>query len=95
MPSNLVKIRDKMEKKAAEMALNTIIAAALVLVVLVVLIVIFGSQIGKSGKTFDSCAAKNGVCGSNDHCPSDYPIKIVVDECKATNTQSICCIKSP
>jgi len=62
-------------KKGAELSMNVIVIAALVLVVLVVLIVIFSGKIGSFGKGLNNCDS-TCVTSSSDCAEGSTPIFI-------------------
>lgn len=49
-------------KKGAELTLNVIVIAAIVLFVMVILLLIFTGRIGEWGKQVVKCETKGGVC---------------------------------
>lgn len=60
----------KTDKKGAELTLNVIVIAAIVLFVLVVLLLIFTGRIGGFQRATAECSTQGGVCTLG-ACPSE------------------------
>ncbi len=53
-----------MKKKGAEMAIQLIVVAGIVLFILVIVIILFGSKMKIFGTSLQKCSGKGGVCES-------------------------------
>lgn len=80
------------ENKKSQIAINTIIWAALALVVLVVAIAIFSGMMGKSAKDLESCWLRGGGC-QKDSCGSNQAEVKNTKECKEGSDKPYCCVQ--
>jgi len=82
-----------MNKKGAELSMNVIVIAAIVLLVLVVLSIIFLGRIGIFGKSVGDCATKGGVCVAREDC-TDITRLAPGTNCEKDEPGTICCVKA-
>ena len=79
-------------KKAAEMSLNVIVVAAIVLIVLVVLTIAFTTKFGEFNNQVDDCESKGGTEMTEEQCKEKDGLvmgRITDDEGKYTG--NVCC----
>ncbi|MGM5481858.1 MAG: hypothetical protein ACQESF_00200 [Nanobdellota archaeon] len=79
-------------KSAAEMSLNVIVVAAIVLIVLVVLTIAFTTKFGEFNKQVDDCNAKGGKEMTKQECLSEGGIVMfrIYNE-EGDSTKMYCC----
>lgn len=78
-------------KKGAELALNAVIIAVVLLIVAFVITYIFVSKTGKTSETLESCAFKGGTCSDTTTCPEGSVKLPGSTDC--TKDSKICCIE--
>ncbi len=82
-----------MNKKGAELSMNVIVIAAIVLLVLVVLSIIFLGRVGIFSKQVGDCASKGGVCTPRADC-TDITKLVPGTNCERdSNNAEICCLR--